>query len=136
MVEVNKDIRKKESKAPEGVEHTRATRVYTPDVDIYEKGDVIYLSADLPGVDEKSIDINLEKNILTLRANVDTSALDNSYKSIYSEYGVGDYHRAFTLSNEIDQSKIEAVVNNGVLRLTLPKSDVAKTRKIEVKPID
>jgi HSP20 family molecular chaperone IbpA len=135
MVEVKKDTQKKESKTPEGVEHTRAARVYTPDVDIYEKGDIIYLIADIPGVDEKSIDIGLEKNILTLRANVDPVGMDN-YKLIYGEYGIGDYHRAFTLSNEIDQSKIEAVVTNGVLRLILPKSDIAKTRKIEVKAIE
>jgi len=135
MIEVKKDIQKKESKTPEGVEHTKAARVYRPDVDIYEKGDIIYLIADIPGVDEKSIDIRLEKNILTLRADVDPVELDN-YKFIYGEYGIGDYHRAFTLSNEIDQSKIEAVVTNGVLRLILPKSDVAKTKKIEVKAIE
>jgi HSP20 family molecular chaperone IbpA len=131
MVTVQKDITKKESTAPEGVEHTRERKVYAPAVDIYEKGDNIMLIADLPGVDEKSVDITLEKNILSIRGYVAPVEL-NGHKLVYAEYGDGDYYRTFTLSNEINRDKIEAVVKNGVLMLTLPKAETAKTRKIAV----
>jgi HSP20 family protein len=50
-----------------------------------------------------------------------------------SEYGIGDYHRVFTLSDEVDRDKIRAGISNGVLRLTLPRDETAKMRKIEVK---
>ena len=59
--------------------------------------------------------------------------ISNGHKLVYAEYDTGDYQRAFTLSNEIDIDKIEASVQNGVLRLSLPKAEAAKPRKIEVK---
>lgn len=131
MVDVKKDIAKHESTMPEGVEHTRERKLYAPIVDIYEKGDNIMLIADLPGVDEKSVDISLENNILSVRGYVSPVEF-SGYKLAYAEYGDGDYHRTFTLSNEINRDKIDAVVKNGVLTLTLPKAETAKTRKIAV----
>jgi len=132
-MEVKKDVQKQESTAPEGVEYTRERKVYAPLVDIYEKGDNIMLIADMPGVDEKSVDITLEKNILTIRGAVEPPKVGQGHKLVYAEYGIGDYERTFTLSNEINRNKIEAVVKNGVLRLTLPKDEAAKSRKIPVK---
>jgi HSP20 family molecular chaperone IbpA len=86
----------------------------------------------MPGVDESSVDITLEKNVLTIEGRVEWERPEG-YELAYAEYGVGDYHRTFALSNEVDQSRIEATVRNGVLRLVLPKSEVAKTRKIAVR---
>jgi HSP20 family molecular chaperone IbpA len=116
----------------EGAERTRARRAYIPRVDIYETEDALFMLADMPGVDENSVDITLEKNVLSINGYVEPAQSDN-YSLAYAEYGVGDYQRSFTLSDEIDRDKIEAIVQNGVLRLQLPKAGPAKTRKITVK---
>jgi HSP20 family molecular chaperone IbpA len=116
----------------EGVERTRARRAYVPRVDIYETDDAIVILTDMPGVDENSVDITLEKNVLSINGYVEPVQPDN-YSLAYAEYDMGDYQRSFTLSDEIDRDKIEAVVKNGVLRLQLPKAGPAKTRKITVK---
>jgi HSP20 family molecular chaperone IbpA len=86
----------------------------------------------MPGVDENSVDITLEKNILTINGYVEAETPEN-YSLAYAEYEVGDYQRSFTLSNQIDFEKIEAAVQQGVLRLRLPKAGPAKARKITVK---
>ncbi len=113
-------------------ERTRARRAYVPRVDIYETADEIVAVADMPGVDENSVEITLEKNVLTINGYVEPEEPED-YCLAYAEYEIGDYQRSFTLSNEIDQDKIEAMVKNGVLHLRLPKAGPAKTRKITVK---
>ncbi len=132
MAETTKEIKKEEAKTPERAERTRSRRLYRPDVDIIEKDAEIVLIADMPGVDEKSVDITLEKNVLTIHGCVEPE-VPEKLKLAESEYGVGDYERAFTLSDEIDREKIQATVKNGVLRLILPKAEAAMARKIEVK---
>lgn len=127
-----KDVQKKETGAKEGVERTRSKKLYTPAVDIIEGKDGLLLIADMPGVDENSVDITLEKNVLTIYGTVEPE-IPEKHRLVSSEYGIGDYQRTFTLSDEIDREKIEATVKNGVLRLTLPKAEAAKTRKIPVK---
>jgi len=113
-------------------EQTRNRRVYSPRVDIFEKDNTIVLLADMPGTDEKNINISLEKNILTITGEVDVQQRQG-YQLEYAEYGVGDYSRSFTVSEDIDRDKIEATVKNGVLRLTLPKAEAAKPRRIDVR---
>ena len=132
MEVTTKDVQKKEAAAKEGVERTRSKRLYTPPVDIIEGRDALFLVADMPGVDENSVDITLEKNVLTIYGTVEPE-IPGEHRLVSSEYGIGDYQRTFTLSNEIDGGRIEATVKNGVLRLTLPKAEAAKTRKIPVK---
>lgn len=127
-----KEVEKKEAKLREGVERTRSRRVYVPSVDIIEREDDILLIADMPGVDDKSVDIVLEKDTLTIDGHVDETVPEGHRLKI-SEYGIGDYHRVFTLSNEIDKERINATVKHGVLRLTLPKTEAVKTRKIPVR---
>lgn len=126
------EAEKQEVETVDGAERTRARRAYVPRVDIYETDEAIVLLTDMPGVDENSIDITLEKNVLTLNGFVEANDPDN-YSLAYAEYQTGDFQRSFTLSNEIDYEKIEATVKNGVLRLHLPKAGPAKTRKITVK---
>jgi HSP20 family molecular chaperone IbpA len=106
--------------------------VYTPDVDIIERKDDIIVMADMPGVDENSVDITLEKNVLTIYGKVDAE-IPEQHRLWLSEYGIGDYQRTFTLSDEVDRNRIQATVKNGVLRLILPKAEEVKTRKIAVK---
>ena len=126
------EVEKQEIQEVEGVERTVARKAYVPRVDIYETDDSIELMADMPGVDENSVDITLEKNVLTIDGAVNLEQPDN-YSLAYAEYEVGDYQRKFTLSDEIDQGKIEASVKNGVLYLHLPKAGPAKAKKISVK---
>jgi HSP20 family molecular chaperone IbpA len=132
MAEATKELRKKEAAAPERVERTRARTVFSPQVDILERKEGIVVTADMPGVDEKSIDINLEKNVLTIYGAVEDET-PAGYRPFYAEYGLGDYERVFTLSDEIDRERIQATVKNGVLKLVLPKAEAAKSKKITVK---
>ncbi|QWR76655.1 Hsp20/alpha crystallin family protein [Candidatus Magnetomonas plexicatena] len=113
-------------------ERTRVAKVYTPAVDIVEKAGEIVLTADMPGVDEGSVEVTLQDNVLTIYGTVGHMAPDG-YTLSYAEYKVGDYERSFTLSEQIQKDKIEAKLQNGVLNLVLPKVDEVKTRKIEIK---
>ena len=114
------------------VEQTRPGRVFVPDVDIYETEKEIKLLADMPGVTPKKLNINLKDNILTLDGEVET--LENKDETpIFKEFETGRYNRQFSLSHVIDQSKIEAELKEGVLKLTLPKVEMLTPRKIEVK---
>jgi HSP20 family protein len=131
MTGTTQDIVKKEAVGQEGVERTRPRKVYAPAVDILEKKDEIVVIADMPGVDERSVDITLEKDVLTIQGQVEPDAPEG-YHLALAEYGVGDFQRAFTITEEIDRDRIEASVKNGVLRLVLPKAPVARTRKISV----
>jgi HSP20 family protein len=126
------EVQKQEVITSEEGERTKEGPVYIPRADIYETEDKVTVIADMPGVDENTVDITLEKNVLTIRGFVQPHSFEHHTLS-YAEYGVGDYERSFVLSNEIDRNRIQATVKNGVLRLELPKQEVAKTRKIEVK---
>jgi HSP20 family protein len=123
---------KQEVAQPEGVERTRVGRVFTPAVDIYETGESVVLVADMPGVTESSVDVTLEKNVLTIYGRVEPQQ-PAGHALAYSEYRTGDYQRSFTISNAIDWEHIEGSVRNGVLKLTLPKAGPAKTKRIEIK---
>ncbi len=123
---------KEEVTKTEETERTRDRQVYIPRADIYETENAIIVMADVPGADESSLDITLEKNVLTIFASVQPEQPEG-YSLIYQEYGVGDYERSFILSNQVDRAKIEATVKGGVLRLELPKAAEAQARKISVR---
>ena len=112
-------------------ERTRDRPVFVPRTDIYETDDLVMLMANMPGVDKDSIDISVERNILTISGNVDAEEPEG-YSLAYAEYRVGDYERSFSLSSEIDQDNIEASLTDGVLSLKLPKVG-PKTKRISVK---
>ncbi len=131
MSDTNRELHKKETELEKGVEPTRATRLYTPTVDIVEHKEDIVMFADMPGIDETSVDITLEKNLLTIYGKVEPDVPEKR-RLVLSEYGVGDYKRTFTVSSEIDRDRIQASVKDGVLKLVLPKAEGAKTRKIQV----
>ena len=125
------EVQKQEITASENGERTRECMCFIPRADIFETDDDIYLVIDVPGADENSIDITIEKNVLTLNAFTEAEDLDG-YALNLNEYEIGDYQRNFRLSNTIDRDKIQASVKDGVLRLQLPKAGEAKTRKIAV----
>lgn len=112
-------------------EKIRNVKTFVPRVDIYETKEALFLIADMPGVDEKTVDVELEKNILTISGRVDNGKVED-YSLVFSEYEVGDYEREFTLSDEIDREKIKATVKQGVLRLELPKAEKVKPKRITI----
>lgn len=118
--------------AETGAERTRDRLAFVPRADIYETDEAITVVADVPGVDENSVDITLENNVLTINGFVEPEQPDG-HSLAYAEYQVGDYQRAFTLSDQIDRDGIEAVVKDGVLRLYLPKITEVKKRKIAIR---
>lgn len=132
MDNAKKDIQKQEAATPEKGEHTRARRVYTPAVDIIERKDDIVVIADMPGANETSVDITLEKNELSIYGKIEPEVPEKHALHL-AEYGVGDYKRVFSLTEEVDRDKIQATVKNGVLRIILPKAEAVKTRKIAVR---
>ena len=125
-------VQKEEVQAAEGVERTRASRVYVPKVDIFSDEQGIVVLADMPGVDEQNVDILLEKDVLTI-SGFATINEPEGFELSYAEYGVGDFRRTFTLMEEVDRDKIEASISDGVLRVYLPKAPEAQTRKIAVQ---
>jgi len=124
-------VQKKERAEVERAERTRSGKTFIPATDIIETEDKILLIADMPGVDEKSISVTLENNVLTIERQKKHNQPENMSLA-YSEYETGDYYRSFTLGDAIDRAKIEAKYKDGVLRLSLPKAEEAKSRKIEV----
>lgn len=109
----------------------RPAVVYRPPTDIFDAGNKVVLELEMPGVNRKDIDITLEKHVLTVRGKAKMRAYEG-WNLIYGEYGEGDYERAFSLSEHIDEKKIDAKMKNGLLRLELPKAATAKARKINV----
>jgi len=113
-------------------EQTKPGVVFTPSVDIFETERELTLLADLPGVKAENLTIDLRENTLTLTGEVEPFERADE-EDILIEYEIGKYYRQFSLSNVIDQSKIDANLTDGVLRLTLPKVEEAKPRKIEIR---
>ncbi|MFZ0132853.1 MAG: Hsp20/alpha crystallin family protein [Desulfobacterales bacterium] len=121
---------KQEVTAP--AEQTKTGPVFTPAVDIFETEKEITLVADLPGVKPDDLNIDLRDDVLTLMGEV-APWEGSDEEDLLVEYEIGRYMRQFTLSEVIDQDRIDAQMNDGVLRLTLPKIEKATPRKISVK---
>ena len=105
--------------------------VFTPPIDIYETDDGLVLMADLPGVSLDSLELQVQDNRLTLLGRVKPQVPEEA-ESRYREYRVGDFLRSFILSDEVDHDRVTATLNNGVLRVWLPKTRQAQTRRIEI----
>lgn len=120
---------KQEVTAP--AEQTYQGAVFAPNVDIFETDREITLLADLPGVTAEALNIDLRDSILTLSGDV-TPAEGGEETVLLSEYETGRYYRQFTLSDVIDQNRIDARMKDGVLRLTLTKVEKATPRTIKV----
>jgi HSP20 family molecular chaperone IbpA len=124
-------VREKQ-KVTSPTEQTTPGLVFTPAVDIFETDKEITLLADMPGVEADDLTIDLRDNTLTLSA--DIAPVDNTdEEEILVEYETGRYYRQFTLGEIINQEIIDAKLNDGVLRLSLPKVEKATPKKITVK---
>ncbi|HPD61615.1 MAG TPA: Hsp20/alpha crystallin family protein [Thermodesulfobacteriota bacterium] len=113
-------------------EQTMTGLVFVPMVDIFETDEELTILADMPGVKADNLKIDLDNNILTMIGDVEAPESPGE-RDILREYQTGRYFRQFTVSDVIDQSKIEAVLTDGVLRLRLPKAETAKPRQIPVQ---
>ena len=113
-------------------EQTRPGLIFNPAVDIFETDKEITLLADLPGVKAGALNIDLRENVLTLDGDVPAPEREGE-TDVFREYRTGKYYRQFTLSEMIDQAKIDAELKDGVLRLRLPKVEAAQPRQIVVK---
>lgn len=131
MAEKEMELKEKQEVKKAAGEGTRPGPVFIPAVDVLETINELILLADMPGVDSKNVDIDLRNNQLTITGRVNAPEGDKEV-SLYKEFNWGDYFRQFTLSDTIDQAKITAKMEEGVLRLTLPKVAQAKPQKIKV----
>ncbi len=122
-------VRQEKKEVKRAGEEMRPGPVYVPAVDILENENEIFILADMPGVDGKNVDIDLRDNLLTIRGKI--SPVEEE-KVLYREFNWGDYFRQFTVTDAINQGKISAKMDNGVLQLTLPKAEKMKPKRIEV----
>ncbi len=130
-----KDLNKYEKKPVQetgGAERTKNRRVYLPRVDIIDTKDAVVMYADMPGVDQNSLDITIDKNVLKISGVVNPPAFEG-HSLAYAEYDVGDYDRSFTISEDIDRDNVEALIKNGVLKLVLHKAPEVAVKKITVR---
>jgi HSP20 family molecular chaperone IbpA len=128
----SKDLKVREKQeVATAAEQTRPGLVFTPSVDIVETEREIILMADMPGVKPKDLNIDLRDDTLTLTGEVQTP--EPKGEEVLTEYEVGRYYRQFSLSEVIDQARIDARMTDGVLRLKLPKVEKAAPRKITVQ---
>lgn len=109
-----------------------ASRALTPRVDVSEDDTGITLLADLPGVGREQLELHVEGDTLLIEGNVD-AVTPTGLEPVYAEVRLPRYRRAFTLSRELDASRIEAQLKDGLLRLRIPKQAHAQPRRIEVR---
>jgi HSP20 family molecular chaperone IbpA len=112
-------------------EATMPARIFLPTTDIYETQDALTVILEIPGVEKPNVDVRVENSVLHVEGRLDLSKYQG-LQPLYIEYNVGHYARSFQLSSKIDQNKIGAALEGGVLSLTLPKIEEAKPRTISV----
>lgn len=105
---------------------------WAPSVDIYENKDQIVLEAELPGMKQEDFDLSIENNVITLRGERRFEKTDDSDNYHRVERSYGSFTRSFTLPQTVSAEDAKAEYNNGVLRVTLPKREEAKSRRIQI----
>ncbi len=112
-------------------EKTVPARYYVQNTDIYETDDALTVVMEIPGVEKKDVEVNIENDVLRVEGRIDFAKYEG-LEPLYTEYNVGHFARTFTLSNKIDQQQITAQLDDGVLTLTLKKAKEAIPRKIAI----
>ena len=120
---------KKELAAKE--EKTVPGRYFVPYADIFETEEALAVVMEMPGVEKKDLVVDLENDVLRVDGRIDFAKYKD-LEPVYAEYNVGHHARTFTLGGAVDQEKISASLEDGVLTLTLPKAKHAKPRKIAI----
>jgi len=124
---MNQEVMQKETAVAERPE----LPAVMPAVNLYEREHEVVIVADMPGVSEKNVDITVEKHVLTVTGRADWTE-PAGYDLRYREFAPAEFRRVFSLTSDLDADNIKAVMRHGVLTLTLPKTEKAKPRKIEV----
>ena len=112
-------------------EKTVPGRFYVPNTDVYETEDALTVVMEMPGVDRKDVEIELKEGVLRVEGRIDFAKY-GGMEPVYTEYNVGHYGRSFSLSDRVDQERIAAQLEDGVLTLTLPKTAEARPRRIAI----
>ena len=117
---------------PEGREEALTTSTFAPPVDVYEDEHNITLKIEVPGIDEKDIDVRIENNTLTVHGErkFEKEEKEENYRRVERQYG--SFTRTFTLPNTVDAEKVEANYDKGVLKVRLAKKAEAKPKQIKV----
>jgi HSP20 family protein len=106
---------------------------FSPPVDIYEDKDQVALTAEIPGIDPKDIEIQIENGVLTVRGERKLEREENKEGYLRMERNYGTFLRSFSLPTTVDGDRAKAEFKNGLLRVTLPKKEEAKARSVKVK---
>ena len=125
QVQEKRELQKKD-------EATIPVRTFLPTTDIFETEDALTVVMEMPGVDKANLEINVENDVLSVSGRIDLAKYEK-LAPVYTEYNIGHYRRTFNLtSSRINTERIAADINDGVLRLTLPKVEQAKPRRIQI----
>ena len=108
------------------------TRTWMPPADIYETAEELVVTADLPGVDLKTVDVRVENNVLSIAGERKPQEMPKNGNVHRFERMYGAFARSFTLSTPVDTEKIKATCKDGVLKITLPKAEEAKPKRIAI----
>ncbi|MCD6389041.1 MAG: Hsp20/alpha crystallin family protein [Desulfobulbaceae bacterium] len=117
----------------QNAEPTKPMKQFIPTVDIYEDENSVTLLAEMPGVSKNGVEIKLDDGNLFIEGVMQSDQEMAGKTVLLQEYEVGNFIRKFSVSETIDQDKIEAVMANGILKLVLPKIKPAEPKKIEIK---
>ena len=122
----------RESYSPEGPEDALATTSFAPPVDIYEDEHTIALKLEVPGIDEKDIDVRIEGSTLTVHGErkIEKEEKEENFRRIERQYG--SFTRSFTLPSSVDTGQVSADYDRGVLKINLAKKAEAKPKQIKV----
>ena len=122
----------RESYSPEAPEEALTTTSFAPPVDIYEDEHNITLNIEVPGIDEKDIDVRIDNNTLTVHGErkIQSEEKEENFRRVERQYG--SFTRAFTLPSSVDSGQVSANYDNGVLKIKLAKKAEAKPKQIKV----
>ena len=122
----------RESYSPEGPGDALTTANFAPPVDVYEDEHNITLKIEVPGIDEKDIDVSIENNTLTVRGErtLEKEEKEENFQRVERQYG--SFTRSFTLPNSVDPEQVSADYNKGVLKIRIAKKAEAKPKQIKV----
>jgi len=122
----------RESYGPEGREESLTTTSFAPPVDVYEDEHNVSLKIEVPGIDEKDIDVRIENNVLTVHGErkFEKEEKEENFRRVERQYG--SFTRTFTLPTTVDAEKVSAHYDKGILKIALPKKAEAKPKQIKV----
>ena len=122
----------RESYGPEGREESLTSSSFAPPVDVYEDEHNVTLKIEVPGIDEKDIDVRIENNVLTVHGErkFEKEEKEENFRRVERQYG--SFTRTFTLPTTVDAEKVSANYDKGILKIALPKKAEAKPKQIKV----